>query len=108
MHVITQGSSDGNPITIVYYAIAIVLALGGLMAGAWRWYTKSRAGWIDEGQSRRRAAEAMEDNAKATSANTTAVLELTKKLDSFSQEVQTELNGHSRRIGRIEEHLKIK
>lgn len=109
LQIIAQASSSGtDPVSTFYYAVGIIFALGGALLGVWRWYARSRAGWIDEGESRRRAAEASEENAKATSANTTAVLELTKKLDSFSQEVQTELNGHKRRLGRIEDHLKIK
>lgn len=95
-----MAGSDLVPVSYISgTAASIVVVLGGVRS----YNARQRKRWTDEGARVQRNNEALDANTKAAAANTAAIGELMRKLDSFAQEVRAELSGHDSRLARIED-----
>lgn len=102
-------SSSATGIELLYYVVASVIAVGGVVIGGARLLLWLRSRWTKEGEQRAASAQVIEANTKAAEDNTKAIGDLGKKLDKFADRVDadfaavhSELNGHGARITRVE------
>lgn len=109
----SSGGALSNGTVIIYYILAIIALVGGAVIGGERWYQKQKKKWQEEGVQRQKQQQALVENNKQLSVNSDAIQGLTKqfgelvqKFGDFTTTVQNELNGHGKRIGRLEEFAK--
>lgn len=93
---------------LVYYIIATIgLVAGGLIA-AWRFISRQRSKWTEEGEQRARQVQVTEENSARLERNTDAISRLTSRLEDFVASVTRELNGLSTRVTRLEDSTGIR
>ena len=90
-------------LTPVYYVVGTAASITGILASGRSLYVKQKRRWTDEGAAASAHNNALKANTDAATKNTQAIAALTTKLDTFATEVRGELNGHQRRIDRIED-----
>lgn len=107
-HVAESGGGDTTIVTVVYILTGISLIIGFII-GTYKYVQKQKRKWTDEGITRQRQAQAMDENtaqmtklSTLTEKNTDAITNLTVKFSEFAVGVRTELNGMGDRIGKLE------
>lgn len=98
----SAGSTAGEP--FYYYAISI---LAVIIAGLWalkKYNDKQREKWISQGKQEQDLADQLDKNAEATKVNTAAIDKLVGRIDGFAARVDNQLNGHDKRIEKLEEY----
>lgn len=113
-------SNGGGGLVTFYYVTGCIVALGGLLEGARRFFNRQRQKWTDEGEGRAKQAQAIEENNNllrqnsATIAaqgeglrkNTEAVADLSRTLTDFVVATRSEMNGLGHRISVLERYRK--
>lgn len=89
-----QGSDSGSIVTMSYI-VGSIAAIMGIVGGLYRFYNKQKQRWIEDGETRAKQAQILEQN-------THAVTDLTRKMDEFVSSVRTELAGITARISHLE------
>ena len=86
------------------YAVSILAAV---IAGLWalkKYNDKQREKWIHQGKQEQDLMDQLAKNAEATKINTTAIDKLVGRIDGFAARVDSQLNGHDKRIEKLEEY----
>lgn len=97
----TSGPSGVEPL---YYVVGILAAL---VAGLWalkKYNDKQREKWIHQGKQEQDLSDQLEKNAEATKVNTAAIDKLVGRMDGFASQINSQLNGHDKRIEKLEEY----
>lgn len=97
----TSGPSGVEPL---YYVVGILAAV---IAGLWalkKYNDKQKDKWIHQGKQEQDLADQLQKNAEATKVNTTAIDKLVGRIDGFAARVDSQLNGHDKRIEKLEEY----
>jgi hypothetical protein len=102
-HVVSASSFYNNTV-IFYYIVGIAAILVGAVLGGYKIYTRQRARWTNEGVQRAKSAQVMEENNKQLLDNTAAIAHLSTQLADFTLQVTNTLNGHGKRIERLERY----
>ena len=102
--IVTAQAGEGSSIssTTVYYIVASIATVFGVVAGLMKYYSRQRERWTLEGQQRAEQANATKHNSDKLDENTHAIFTLTSELREFVVSVRSELNGHENRIGILE------
>lgn len=97
-------ATGGTSVSLVpiYYVLSILGLLSGLIYGSVKFYQRSKKQWVDEGEQRRRQAEAMERNTTAATANTTAIEKLSGDMRSFTSEIRDGMEKLDIRVTALE------
>jgi len=88
----------------LYYVVGILAAI---VTGLWalkKYNDKQKEKWIGQGKQEQDLSDQLAKNAEATKANTVAIDKLADRMDGFAQRVDSQLNGHDRRIEKLEEY----
>lgn len=96
-----SSSGDSNIVTIVYILTGISLVLG-FIAGTYKYVQRQKKKWTEEGVTRQKQAQAMEENTAQMVKNTEAIEKLTTKFGDFALSVRQEMNGLGERLGKLE------
>lgn len=91
----------GDIVTVVYILTSISLIIG-FAVGTYKYVQRQKKKWTDEGVTRQRQAQAMQENTAQMVRNTTAIENLSAEFGKFAVSVRTELNGMGDRIGKLE------
>lgn len=107
MHLIrllAESPPAGSSVSLVplYYVLSILALLSGLVYGSIKFWGRTKKQWVDEGETRRRQAEAMESNTKAATLNTTAIEKLSTEMRTFRGEIRESVDKLDERITRLE------
>ena len=97
-----------NSLVVLYYVVGIAALL---IAGLWalkKYNDNQRKEWIEQGDKERNLADRLEANTRAAAANTMSIDKLSEKLDRFSDSVQQQLNGHDKRMSRLEDWVSFR
>jgi hypothetical protein len=111
-HAVALLSSDapdtgsGGGLVTFYYVTGCIVALGGLLEGARRFFNRQRQKWTDEGEGRAKQAQAIQENNDLLKKNTVAIGDLTEKLSDFVITTRSEMNGLGHRISVLERYRK--
>ena len=104
------GGSVANGTVLLYYILAVIGIIGGGVIGGGRFYQRQKKKWQEEGVQRQKQAQALTENNKQLQVNSDALAgltaqfgELVQKFGDFTTTVKAELNGHGKRLGRLEE-----
>lgn len=101
---LSSSASVVNNTTVVYYVIGIIVIIAGAISGGYRLYNRSKNRWTEEGETRAKQAQAIEENNNQLRDNTIAIGKLTKQLADFIVNVTTEMNGLGRRVDTLEKY----
>ena len=102
--ILAAQSATPSGIEPLYYVVGILAAL---IAGLWalkKYNDKQREKWIGQGKQEQDLADQLQKNAEATKVNTTAIDKLVGRIDGFAARVDSQLNGHDKRIEKLEEY----
>lgn len=99
-------SGSGGGLVTFYYVTGCIVALGGLLEGARRFFNRQRQKWTDEGEGRAKQAQAIEENNTQLRQNTAAIGDLSSKLTEFVVATRTEMNGLGHRLTVLERYRK--
>jgi uncharacterized protein HemX len=97
----TTGNSNNTIITVVYILTGISL-LVGFAVGTYKYVQRQKKKWTEEGETRAKQAQAMEENTEQMKKNTEAIDNLSGKFGEFATTIRHELNGLGDRIVRLE------
>jgi uncharacterized protein HemX len=99
--VIANGNLAANTVTI-YYVLGILAALSGAIVGGYKLYQRQKVKWTEEGVTRARQAQAVQENSNKLSENTNAIVTLSTRMESWMAQVNSNLNGLGHRIDKLE------
>lgn len=100
---VSSSSSGGaNDLIPLYYVLICIATILGIIGGGYRLYVRQKQRWTDEGESRAKQASAIRDNNRKLDENTTALGELTHKMDDFMSSARSEMNGLGQRVTWLE------
>ncbi len=91
----------GDIVTVVYILTSISLIIG-FAVGTYKYVQRQKKKWTDEGVTRQKQQQAMQENTAQMVKNTTAIENLSAEFGKFAVSVRTELNGMGDRIGKLE------
>jgi hypothetical protein len=97
-------SSDGDNLVPLYYISAIVVSVGTAIWALARWFDKQKQKWQHEATHDAHLGDELRANTDAAEHNTEAIKNLANEMGAFASKAETELNGHSNRLGRLEEY----
>lgn len=92
--------------SLAQFGIAVGI-LATIISGLWalkRYNDKQREKWIGQGKQEQDLSDQLQKNAEATKINTTAIDKLVGRIDGFAARVDSQLNGHDKRIEKLEEY----
>jgi uncharacterized protein HemX len=103
---LAQGSpgvsgGGGDIVTVVYILTSISLIIG-FAVGTYKYVQRQKKKWTDEGITRQKQQQAVQENTAQMVKNTTAIENLSTEFSKFAMSVRSELNGMGDRIGRLE------
>jgi hypothetical protein len=90
----SQANSNGSSIVTVSYIVGSIAAILGILGGLQRFYSKQKQRWTDEGETRAKQVQILEQN-------THSVDELMRKMDEFMTSVRTDLSSIRAEISSI-------
>lgn len=103
---IAVAAQQSGGVNLGQFGIAVGI-LATIISGLWalkRYNDKQREKWIYQGKQEQDLSDQLEKNAEATKVNTAAIDKLVGRLDGFAARVDSQLNGHDKRIERLEEY----
>ena len=74
----------------------------GFIGGTYKYVQRQKKKWTEEGITREKQNQAMQENTKQMVKNTTAIENLSAEFSKFALSVRTEMNGLGDRIGKLE------
>jgi uncharacterized protein HemX len=96
-----SGGGGGDIVTVVYILTSISLIIG-FAVGTYKYVQRQKKKWTDEGITRQKQQQAVQENTAQMVKNTTAIENLSTEFSKFAMSVRSELNGMGDRIGRLE------
>lgn len=103
---IAVAAQQSGGVSLGQFGIAVGI-LATVISGLWalkRYNDKQREKWIYQGKQEQDLSDQLEKNAEATKVNTAAIDKLVGRMDGFASRVDGQLNGHDKRIEKLEEY----
>lgn len=113
LHVIAASANgSGDNLATVSYVIGIMTAVIGFLAAAWKVNQNQKRKWQAEAIQRTEQEASIKENSRRLGENSKSndklsieVSSLGDKIDRFADRVESQLNGHSKRLSALERWL---
>jgi uncharacterized protein HemX len=101
--IFANGSLAANTVTL-YYVIGILAALIGAVVGGYKIYQRQKIKWTEEGITRAKQAQVVQENSSKLTENTNAIVTLSTRMETWMVQVNSNLNGLGHRIDKLERY----
>lgn len=99
-----SAGGDSTLLTVVYVLTAVSF-IAGFIIGTYKYIQSQKKKWTEEGTTRAKQAQVVEENSKELKQNTSAIVTLSERMESWMAKVDANMNGMSHRIEKLERFL---
>lgn len=95
-------SAAGTDVVTIVYILTGISLIIGFIIGTYKYVQRQKKKWTQEGITRQKQNQAVEENTAQMAKNTEAIEKLTTKFGDFALSVRAELSGVADRLGKLE------